>query len=268
MEYKNKLGKNLNIVKFKRTKRLYELRYDVKDKYDDIGLLNQLKKFVLKPFKSLVFFITKKPKNSLNTMSTDKIEDYVENNYIKADSFKKEDLLADLIVFKTYKENLEVAFRLDEFVLNCIAIGTAIIAITMTISSSFPGASLKIVKIGSKILGEITTKKVVSNTVWSGSKILSIVYWVIVYYLFKWKVSSTPTSKIKTLNNSIYILEALKEDMYNAGEKVPDTRNFEVNVDNLIGEKPEPRKYFVSVTEIKEDKSNEDTIEDKNKAIE
>lgn len=240
MAYKNDIGRKLKIAKYSRTSRTYELKHEVND---EIKCIQKLK--------SCVF---KKPINSLNIMSIHQIENYIQNNYINVDSFEEEDLVNDLTMFKTYKDNQEMNLRLDEFALSCFAVVTAIVAVMTTVRLSFSKLYLNIYNFGKYMFGNINSDKDTGIVIKNSSYILSVFYFALVYYFIKWRVEAAPTTKLKTVNNAIHILEVLKDEMVEEN-KIPDTRDFEVNVDSLIGEKPEHRKYSVKVREILEDKS-------------
>lgn len=75
---------------------------------------------------------------------------------------------------------------------------------------------------------------------------------IVIYFLFFLTRygKRSESSKLKIINNAIYILEAIKdEDMV----EIPETRVFEVEVDNLVDQPSEPRKYSVKVKESLED---------------
>ena len=254
MKYKNNLGNKLEVERFSGFSRTYKLRHELNYK---MGLLQKVK-----------FCFSDKPLNSLVIMSKKEIEDYIDNYYIKEENIGEEDLISDLITCKSYKEKLELSFKLDGLVLSCLAIFTSIIAIMMSVILTVADTNIELSISGSDITGNIISLAAGTKTISDGSKFLVCFIPVIFIILIKWIGEAIPTNKINSLNNAIYILESIKEDIEKNPIEIPDTKKFDIEIDNLEDQSSEPRKYSINVNEILEDKINEGTIESKNKSIE
>lgn len=258
MAYKNNLGKKLEVSKYIGSSRTYRLKYELDY---EMGFLQRIK-----------YCFTGKPLNSLNIMSKKEIEDYIDKYYIKANSIKEEYLISDLIACKSYRDSLEFSFRLDEFLLNCIAIFTAIMAIMIAVMLTVANTEINLTVGYSKISGSLISKANKTNTVLNGRIYLVVFVGVIFWFLIKWFSEAIPTNKIRSLNNAIYIIESIKEDIDKNPIAIPETRKFDIEVYNAVDQVSEPIKYSINVNEILEDgineETNKDTIENKNNPIE
>ena len=83
-------------------------------------------------------------------------------------------------------------------------------SVILTVADTEIGLSIS----GSHITGNITSSAGSTNTIVNGSKFLIFFFLVILFIYIKWFVEAIPTNKINSLNNAIYILEAIKEDIY------------------------------------------------------
>lgn len=200
MAYKNNLGKKLEVSKYSGVSITYKLKYELDYKMSFI----QKKKHKW----------WDKPLNSLNVMSKHEIEDYIEKYYIKKENIEEEDLISDLISCKSYKEKLDLSFKLDGLILSCLAILIAIITVMMSVILTVADTEIGLSISGSHITGNITSSAGRTNTIVNGSKFLFFFFLVILFIYIKWFVEAIPTNKINSLNNAIYILEAIKEDIY------------------------------------------------------
>lgn len=200
MAYKNNLGKKLEVSKYSGVSITYKLKYELDYKMSFI----QKKKHKW----------WDKPLNSLNVMSKHEIEDYIEKYYIKKENIEEEDLISDLISCKSYKEKLDLSFKLDGLILSCLAILIAIITVMMSVILTVADTEIGLSISGSHITGNITSSAGRTNTIVNGSKFLIFFFLVILFIYIKWFVEAIPTNKINSLNNAIYILEAIKEDIY------------------------------------------------------
>lgn len=200
-------------------------------------------------------------------MRIKEIEDYINSHYVDQEYIEKSKITNDLVIFKTYRDDLEIDADNDGKFPN-------LLSTMMTVFIAF--LSLEIAD-KSYYLAEFSKRKEANLDVSMISErfhhidgvILAIVTVIIMISLFKVLFFALRIGKksiinrLKTVNNVIYILEAIKEDMI----EVPDSK--ECNLVVSIAEKgTPPRVYSVNVNEILEDKINEGTIEGKNKSIE
>lgn len=185
----------------------------------------------------------------LNYLSREEILRYINDNYINDNDFEKKNLINDLIAFKTYREYVkEIVAKediLEKFLsvyINILSIFTALTIGMLQIQSQM--ISGKTVEDDFSIIKILFEKRIAPLSI--------LIFGCIVFYFCNFLIrhgKRSESSKLKIVNNAIYILEAIKEDMV----EVPE--NFDVEVKNLIGEKVESRRYSVKVRESLEDKS-------------
>lgn len=178
----------------------------------------------------------------LKYYDTDEILEYVTVNYTDSKNFKninKEKLVEDLISFKTYKVDIEVSSQSVDRITGFLSI----LATSVSIILAYLLAALE------HSTGQ-DSGFIVRNIIFLILIIILIVlfYSPVVVSIF---LRNSKHNKLKVINHAIYILEAIKEDIV----EVPETRNFDVNVDYLIDKKSETRDYAIKVTEILDDKS-------------
>ena len=199
MEYRSDLKKHLKTAKIEKNNFSYELSYEKGE--------------------------------NLKKLKTDEILKYVNDNYINDKDFKKENLINDLICFKTYKDDLEKDIR------------------NQNIFSEFLSS------VSTIAIGILTSEKTKSIEDIMLVLIVFVTYTSLRYtFLYIATGRKSASNKLVTVKNSIYILETLKDEMV-AENKVFDTKNFNLEVidaDEVI----EPNIYSVKVRESLEDKSN------------
>ena len=155
-------------------------------------------------------------------------------------------LLNDLTLFKTAKGELELRIRKEELFINIVSIILTIFIALFTVATNRENIRL----ITDGFINMVVT-----------AMFLGVLY----------KITTSKRNyygKLETVSNAIYILESIKEDIDKNPIEIPETRKFEVEVDNLEDQASEPRKYSINVNEILENEIHEGTIESKNKSIE
>lgn len=191
MAYKSDLKKNLRSLKLVDKNISYNLSFNnVKD---------------LKKFKRL------------------EILEYINDYYINEKEFKKEELINDLIAFKTYKDDLKLIVENQSVFFSVLTLLLALLAIATSLESEHipDGIALAIFII-----------------------LLVLIALIFGTYMNLRENKESDFNKLKVVNNAIHILEAIKEDMV----EVPEI--FDVEVKNLNGEKAEPRRYSVKVRKV------------------
>lgn len=166
-------------------------------------------------------------------MGITEIETYISNNYISSRFIDRSKLLNDLIVFKTYKEKLELVIGKQELLINTIAVQVAIYGIVINFYAK-----------------DKFTKKVIIIELCI--LILLMISTDILYYIFR-VTKNSEFNELKTISNVLNFLETLKEDLYNPVE-VLEYKDFDLEVSN-IEEGIVTNIYSVKVTEILEDES-------------
>lgn len=200
MAYKSELKKKLRTVKLVDKKISYELSYDK---------TKNLKKF-----------------NRLEIL------EYINNNYINDEELKKEDLINDLIAFRSYKEELDLVVENQNDFFSVLSLLLAICAI------AYSG--------GHEYLTDCEAFKIF---------VILIALTLLIFgtYMNFRENKNSDFNKLKVLNNAIHVLEALKEEIVDEN-KILETKKFNLEVSDA--EKGiDPNIYSVKVRESLEDKS-------------
>lgn len=139
-------------------------------------------------------------KNNPRYMSIDEMYDYVEYFY-RDGIFKKDNLKSDLVVFKSYKDELEIELRRNEFFVSCL--NGAITAVTIILSLLAPN--------------ELEEK----NPYLSFIVLIAFgfMYIILLNYMF-WSYPNSKPNRIKTLADNINYLNFKKEEIYNVDKKI------------------------------------------------
>ena len=143
---------------------------------------------------------------NINSLNIEQIKDYIYNNYYvkfkSCKTIKRDKLLKDLVVFKTYKEDLEIKIKNDSLIKDIFTLFISILGIYVSITS---------------ILQKIGTNKLeIAN---NGETIVFIGFAPIIILIFSviWAYISTDkksdSSRLKVVNYGIHTLEAIKEEM-------------------------------------------------------
>ena len=200
---------------------------------------------------NFLFELSYEKVKDLNYLTREEILRYINDNYINDKEFKKEDLINDLIAFKTYKDYVEEIVAKDDILeklfsvfINVLSIFTAFKIGMLQIQSQM--ISGKAVEDDFSIIEILLQKRLLPlNILVLGSLVIYFSIFLIRYG------NKSESSKLKTLNNAIYILEAIKEDMV----EVPEIKKFDIEVDSIGNKVSEPRKYSFKVKESLEDNS-------------
>lgn len=222
MAYKNTLKDIITTEKIadNNIRRDFELSYETYESKIKIGN-NEVKKEL---------------KSDLRSMTNKNIMEYIRNSYIIKDEIEIGKLINDLVIFKTYKYNFEISLDDDNYLMNVFGIQIAILTIVFMMDSDDTFV-LKMIKIS--ILSVLIYKN------WKS------------YYDERLKETSK-LNRLRTINNAVNILEAIKEDIYN-NEKTTVSNEFELVAKRLINEKPDEcldPNHYVMFWESLEDKSN------------
>lgn len=170
----------------------------------------------------------------LKKKKANEIEKYIEEYYTETNYFELGELINDLNSFKAYKDNLYLNIQFESNLLTLASLIIAFLTATLMPNNISIERTISILEI-----------------------ILFIVFGIVIYFYIKYveRLSCFKSSKIDVVNKGIYILESIRDDIYNNPIKVSETREFEVEVDNLVDQVSEPRKYSVKVKKSLEDKS-------------
>lgn len=148
-------------------------------------------------------------KSKHSSFSNEEILDYINENYIKKDDIIEENLLNDLITFKTFKTSRETGIRILDIIQNGLSFFLS--AVATAISTSVACLNSK------NILGCLISQK---TAIWIFNKLLVIFIVSMIIYsgIFMFRVGKDSTSRdIKFIDNVIYTLETIKKDKYRNG---------------------------------------------------
>lgn len=124
-------------------------------------------------------------------LSSKNIANYIQENYLDKDKIEKGKLVNDLIVLKNYVNKIKVDLDTEKFIVSGITIYVATITI------------------------------VISEAYTLGAGILFVLVSLFVYLSFKRTRKKSDLNKLKIIENGIYILEAIKDEMVEEN-KIPD----------------------------------------------
>lgn len=195
-------------------------------------------------------------------MSLKEIKEYIEDNYVNSDYINKYELVNDLNIFKSLREELKIKDETDKFYTDVISFIVTIFAISSAVAVGFLSVEEKVVKLRKCNVNAFYVANF--DYIFKVMKFLPIVGVIYILYCFMRVSKRSFSNKLKTINHAVFTLEAIEENLV----EVPEIKKFELEVDNLEDQASEPRKYSINVNEILEDEINEGTIESKNKSIE
>lgn len=138
-------------------------------------------------------------KNNPRDMSIDEMYKYVEYFY-RGRLFKKDNLKSDLVVFKSYKDELEIELRRNEFFVSCL--NGAITAFAILFSLLAPN--------------ELEERNFYLSLIIL--VVFGFIYIFLLNYMF-WSYPNSKPNRIKTLADNINYLNSMKEELYNLDKK-------------------------------------------------
>lgn len=244
MEYKNTLKDYLTQEEIKKTKRNYKLSYKIQksksDRHSFIKKFFETDSILIKSNKRLKKdIIIKKEgctknllKNTLlikkyleryeytdnpREMSVDKISEYLHVNYVNNSTINKNKLINDLVVFKSYKNYLEIEVDNDkyfwEFIFKYYTMTLAMVTIFLAFLSVSPERTQ-----GTGLELWIQYKLEQIN---DGLNIVIFISCLILFYLVSVPIGhliatdrKSDSNRLKTVNNVINTLEAIKESLF------------------------------------------------------
>lgn len=153
-------------------------------------------------------------------LNAQNIASYIQVNYLDKDRIEKGQLINDLIVLKNYVNKIKVDLDIEKFIVSGITIYVAIITI------------------------------VISEAHELGAWILLVLVILFSFLYIRRTSTKSDLNKLKIINNGIFILEALKDEMVDENKildkKIVDSKNPEVSNEY---KDIEPNIYSVKVKE-------------------
>lgn len=145
-------------------------------------------------------YLSNESDRDLDKMDIICLNNYLNRFYLKADKINKKNLVSDLVTFKTYRDELELHLRYIDLFLNVVAIIVASSSLLIT-SKSFWRESLF------PLLGENNfIPNILMFLAWTAA-VAGLAIFVI------WNKKDETPYKLKNIDNAIYILEAIKEEL-------------------------------------------------------
>lgn len=176
----------------------------------------------------------KNPISNTRKISNAGLTEYIKINYLEKDEIDRGKLVNDLVVFKTYKYNIQSYIDDDNYFLNVLAVQISVLSILFVLLS----------------LDEE-----------SGKYVYIICTFLFSAMGFNWKLyydnrikKDSDFNRIKTVDNIVNILEALNNDLYNNPVEVHEYKDFNLEVSDAE-EGIKYNIYSVKVKESLEDKS-------------
>lgn len=244
MDYKNTLKDYLTQEEIKKTKRNYKLSYKIqksksgkhsfiKNFFETDSILiksnKRLKKDIILKKEGCIKNLLKNTlliKNYLERyeytdnpreMSVDKISEYLRVNYVNNSTINKNKLINDLVVFKSYKSYLEIEVDNDkafwEFIFKYYTMTFAIVTIFLAFLAVSPE---RIQGTGLELWLEYKLEQIKDDF-----NIVNYISILILFYLTSVPIGHLVTTdrksdsnRLKTVNNVINTLEALKESLF------------------------------------------------------
>lgn len=168
---------------------------------------------------------------TINSLKVEKIKDYIyKNYYVKSDdidNIDKDKLLKDLVVFKAYKEDLEINIGNDSLIKDIITIFLSVLAIFVSIYSisqktnSYDIIINTITNIPNTDLNKIISANNINNAsfIENNKELLvqiSLILIMILLFIVMWSFiirgKKSDSERLKVVNYGIHTLEAIKEE--------------------------------------------------------
>ena len=171
MRYDSKINRKLRTVELNNDECLYKLAYgdDKKNSFKRIDILN-----------------------------------YINKHYLENDNIIEENLLNDLITFKTYRSQVEEYIANGEIFQN-------ILNLYFTVISIFISFNFGVLSIKKDLNATLFFETMKNNTTIFTLVVLLFIFSI--FLAFKRKKKKSQSSKLKFIDNAIYTLETIIEDM-------------------------------------------------------
>ena len=239
-----------------------------------------------KQFKLSYTFVSEKSKKDINypkDLLQEEFSMYVGRNYKNQSDDNKSELINDLIVFKTYRVNIEQILENLNFLNNILDKVLLLLSVISAVIVSKNLVTLDFLKEARKILDNLIKAgkdtKAVENRIqyllsyydkWSIilSRIIRFTFFICVFSIFSFFFfrihKKSFVRRLICVNNTIYKLEAIKE------KKTDENKNFSVNSCNSNEELKDSSSVKVNAddknsSEIEKNKNKKNKNKNKNK---
>lgn len=180
---------------------------------------------------------------NINRLNIDQIKDYIFKNYYgklnKPEEIDRDKLLNDLVVFKAYKEDLEINIKNDNLFKEFFELLLKVVTIFISLNSIIEKIDVNIERSKGLVidLGFLTILMIGFLLIW----------------IFMTIGKNSDSSRLKVVNYGIYTLEAIKEDMV----EVSEDKAYKLVAKRLINENSDecldPNIHYVMFMESLED---------------
>ncbi|MDU4045335.1 MAG: hypothetical protein E7H35_00235 [Peptoniphilus harei] len=185
-------------------------------------------------------------------MRIKEIEDYINSHYVDQEYIDKTKITNDLVIFKTYRDDLKIDTENDGKFPNLLStfmtVYIAFLSLEIADKSNYFAelSRLKEKKVDNSVIAEMSEKihQISGNILVIISIIILISLFTLLFSVIRTGKRSN-TNRLKVVNNVIYILESIKENLV----EVPDTKEYSIEVSNSE-EGIEPSIYSIHVKEI------------------
>lgn len=169
-------------------------------------------------------------------ITNDEILEYVKTYYIDEDEIVEEELINDLVIFKSYKSYIEELILGEEFIVYGIPILIAALTVVISIFNTPSKFSGNMNKRCANFF--IINFSDISKTSWLVIIALGLLFVLLaVFVLTGWyrEKKHSPFNKLSTVSHAIYILEEIKDNLTDDDEITkPKDSSVNTNNDNAI----------------------------------
>lgn len=250
MEYKNNLKGYIEPEETNDDKGLPSKTFDSQRRYYHLSHRKNDSRTKLQRFIGLNGELKSDPQE----MSLEEIRNYVNKYYIHASYVNIYELINDLNIFKSYKEEIKIENEIKQICRDTIAS-------ILTIMAIFSAVAVGFLSVDKGVLAKF--RKHVYNFYGTNFKFIFRMMWIltaciVAYLIFLyWNVNKkSGFNRLKTLNYTILTLESIRDDIYNNKEesKAPEAEKFELRIrdisDSNYDRNKETYKIPVEVREV------------------
>ena len=192
-------------------------------------------------------------KNDPQEMGIKEIKRYIEKNYVNADDINKYELINDLNIFKTLREEYKIKNEVNTIYNEVLSLIITIVTISLTIAIGFLALDKQVVKSFSS--NPDNFYRINFNFILKMMKFFVQIIIISMILLYLRKNKGSVYNKLKTINHVIFTLEFIEENLV----EIPDSKVFELELKSNINQKSDEcidsKKYILKYAESLEDKS-------------
>lgn len=188
-------------------------------------------------------------KDDPQEMDIKEIKKYIQDNYVNAEEINKHELINDLNIFKSLREELKLKGEADKFYTDVISFIVTIFAISSAVAVGFLSVEEKVVKLWKCNVNAFYMANF--DYVYKVMKFLPIACVIYILYCFLRVSKRSFSNKLKTINHVVFTLEAIEENLV----EVPEMLDSDVEADNVESYLYETKEFTVTITVRPKEKS-------------